>query len=82
MKDHSGSAFPCSTVDFGNGPENPSGFGMGGMTMRDYFAGQALAGEMATWTENHPEAQAVKVAYRCYAMADAMLAERFKEAQG
>jgi hypothetical protein len=52
------------------------------MTLRDYFAGQALAGEMVTWTERPPEDQAELIARRCYAIADAMLAERAKEAQG
>jgi hypothetical protein len=45
-----------------------------GMTMRDWFAGQALAGMMAhkdsaKWTRN-------EVAGDCYAYADAMLKAR------
>ena len=51
----------------------------GGMTMRDYFAGQALAGVMpyCTFDEvfNKPEA----IAKAAYKIADAMLAERDKE---
>jgi hypothetical protein len=46
----------------------------GGMTLRDWFAGQALAGMMAhkdsaKWTRN-------EVAGDCYAYADAMLKAR------
>jgi hypothetical protein len=43
-----------------------------GMTLRDYFAGQALAGIMAATTVCDPEA----VASRAYVVADAMLKER------
>jgi hypothetical protein len=42
------------------------------MSLRDYFAGQALAGMMATGREVGPDLYA-EVAY---AMADAMLKER------
>ena len=51
----------------------------GGMTLRDYFAGQALAGQ-GTWIppmkigEGHIEAKA----RFAYDLADAMLAEREK----
>lgn len=67
-------------------PENPQAFPVGagtatdaeiyeGMSLRDYFAGQAL--NQATreiWSEHKPE----DVAGRCYLLADAMLAERQK----
>ena len=48
------------------------------MTMRDYFAGQALAGDMAfsgddtAWDEE----QFDHLAERCYLVADALLAAR------
>ncbi len=46
----------------------------GGMTLRDWFAGQALAG-----TINFPNAPDFEMAARqAYAMADAMIAERNK----
>jgi hypothetical protein len=47
-----------------------------GMTLRDWFAGQALAGLVA-WEGigNAPDFHAMD-AGRCYAMADAMLAAR------
>jgi hypothetical protein len=54
-----------------------------GMTLRDWFAGQALAGWLASYgdTSPHPagtnrQATVAKLSYR---MADAMLAERAKE---
>jgi hypothetical protein len=50
-----------------------------GMTLRDWFAGQALAGDLAAYTRDQindylPE----KLAARCYAAADAMIAAREK----
>lgn len=47
-----------------------------GMTLRDWFAGQALAGILAATTVAGPG----ESASRAYGMADAMLAERAKEA--
>lgn len=48
-----------------------------GLTLRDWFAGQALAGEVARWgNDNCPHDHASAVAHNCYAMADAMLAAR------
>ena len=57
-------AFPVPNSANMNGEE--------GMTLRDYFAGQALAGIMAATTVCDPEA----VASRAYVVADAMLKER------
>lgn len=60
-------AFPVSTID---------GFTNDGMTLRDWFAGQALAGGLIQhygyplYKEN--------VAQSAYDLADAMLAERSK----
>lgn len=31
-------AFPQQPVDFGNGPDNPTGYGMGGLTIQQYAA--------------------------------------------
>lgn len=50
----------------------------GGMTLRDWFAGQALAGILSTnarvyWAGLDPAASAATVSYR---MADAMLKAR------
>lgn len=72
-----GPAFPCMVFsgDDHNSPEYSNG-----MTLRDWFAGQALAGLNASMsadgypTENDADAYA-ECAYR---QADAMLAERAK----
>lgn len=57
------------------GPAFPEGLDLsGGMTLRDWFAGQALAGQEIQYFEFSPEI----VAAGAYALADAMLAEREK----
>lgn len=68
-------AFPFS-------PDGPNYRTHAGLTMRDWFAGQALAGELAAqsqpigeWTVPHFPALATRI----YLIADAMLAERAKE---
>ena len=48
-----------------------------GMTLRDWFAGQALAGLYASETDD-TEYEAAYAARRSYVIADAMLAERAK----
>jgi hypothetical protein len=48
------------------------------MTLRDWFAGQALAGFMAS--KSRPTTIAPHDAEWCYTIADAMLAERAKVA--
>lgn len=52
------------------------GYPINGMTLRDYFAGQALAGFMAN--TRRPTTIAPDDAEWCYRIADAMLAEREK----
>lgn len=68
-----GPAFP-HTITHGAEGERllPDEFGLGGMTLRDWFAGQALAGVCSD-----PDF-AGNVATWCYKTADAMLAERAK----
>ena len=65
-------AFPAQFI----GPDfNP---GQAGMTLRDWFAGMAMQGEIANggfYMEGHMG----KLAANAYAQADAMLAERAKE---
>ncbi len=46
-----------------------------GMTLRDYFAGQALAGWLATFGPSE-EAESAHIAVFSYRVADAMLAKR------
>lgn len=72
-KQDGGPAFPV---------DNPSGHHPG-MSLRDYFAGQALAGELAAQSSETGEWASVNfrsLAERSYAIADAMLAEREKRA--
>lgn len=86
-----GQAFPRATMETIDGV-NTGRFD--GMTLRDYFAGQALAG----WCVDTPKItvdhvvsadgktidrsinseEVRKVAAHCYRIADAMIAERFK----
>lgn len=78
--DHGGSAFPCEGgLDSGLYPDP-------GMSLRDWFAGQALAGIYASqWfadhcrayhdTGNQPAIQ-IGAAKTAYAAADAMIAAR------
>lgn len=62
-------------------PENPAAFPSGGpgyradMTIRDYFAAQALAGLIANPNNKGSE---IEVASLSYSIADAMLRERAK----
>jgi hypothetical protein len=67
MSDYNEPAFPQFALDSWNQPH-----GTGGMTLRDYFAGQAVAGMMSSTDACDPEA----VASRAYVVADAMLKER------
>jgi len=73
MKEDGDVAFPAIT---GNGY-----FYQRGMSIRDYFAGQALAGSLAGAELNNyiSEESAKKFAAEAYILADAMLAEREKQ---
>jgi hypothetical protein len=66
---HGGPAFPIQNAQF-----TEAYGGAPGMTLRDWFAGQALAGYVAN-TEIH-DTNAPTMARDCYAIADAFLAER------
>ena len=74
-KETGGSAFgeyPLTFID-DNGVQKMTGY-KSGMTLRDYFAGQALAGLLA-----HPQVLTHETcANIAYKAADAMLAERSK----
>ena len=64
-------------------PNNPRAFpnkgslnGNNGMTLRDWFAGQALAKSLAWVIEEHSHDHAEIAAGLSYQVADAMLAEK------
>ena len=70
-----GPAFPCESYGHRNGKETT--VPAQGMTLRDYFAGQALAGIMARGTGT---SNAVEWApEEAYAVADAMVSARNAE---
>ena len=59
-----------------DGPAFPKGYGQSdGMTLRDWFAGQALAGLAREVTRVFPDV----IAQNAYVYADAMMAERAKD---
>ena len=91
---HNPPAFPVE-MTYGLEPGEPSQTGehtaqFPGMSLRDYFAGQALAGQLAAFTNADAieqwvevsretgETQHQTVAREAYRFADAMLAERNK----
>lgn len=74
-KNTGGSAYPLTGMDseyFHFSWER----GMEGMTLRDWFAGQALIGILTNTSYDHNEPHII--AKRAYQMTDAMLAERSK----
>jgi hypothetical protein len=81
--DNGGPAFPV-VPPLDSAGDSPRGYPYpdAGMSLRDYFAGQALAG-MATWCPtarsalNSPEALNARADW-AYEQADAMLAKRGK----
>jgi hypothetical protein len=50
-----------------------------GMSLRDYFAGQALAAVLIESDPQEPHPSNTRVAERAYGIADAMLAERERQ---
>jgi hypothetical protein len=60
--------------------EGETSFPEDGMTLRDWFAGQALAvvaeSVIAGMAENGPHDPSEDIAWACYQIADAMIAER------
>jgi hypothetical protein len=70
-----------------NKTENPSAFPWAndadkqynwihrGMTLRDYFAAQAMQAEMSKWKDGHEDGYE-GIAELCYCMADAMIRAR------
>lgn len=80
MNEHNQPAFPSKTTKFRYSQlqacKEPYDVEYEGMTLRDYFAGQALT--QLGYIGRNP-ADYKNVAECCYGFADAMLAERFKE---
>ena len=68
--DNGGQAFPGPAF---TRTGHPKGHDMG-MTLRDWFAGQALAGKMSIDSIEYLTPQ--DIAERCYRQSDAMLAAR------
>jgi len=68
--DHGGPAFPVNSPS-GTPEYIPA---RDGMTLRDWFAGQALAGRIGARSHMHDEA--LLIAADAYRFADAMLAAR------
>lgn len=87
-RDDGGPAFPATLWHEVENPEsavrNLESTTFPGMSLRDWFAGQALAGELAS---QNPECAyagcegAAEVSSWAYSVADAMLAERAKGAK-
>ena len=74
MKD-GGPAFPCIRISYGTGVAgSDQRVHLPGMSLRDWFAGMALAEVPDPLTED----DAPKTAMLAYAIADAMLQERTK----
>jgi hypothetical protein len=82
-ENNGGLAFPSNYVEQ-HGKNEGMQFVTGGMTLRDYFAGQALAGELASQSESFlykvGTDGATSAAKRAFEFADAMIAERDKTA--
>jgi hypothetical protein len=70
-------AFPMTGEGFGSNHYNTW---QAGMTLRDYFAGQALAGLMANasmpFAPDYAECEPSQIADASYEIADALLAAR------
>ena len=73
-KDNGGSAFP---VREWIGPNDQMIWPETGMSLRDWFAGQALAG-LSSRLGYHPKSDPADVVGDAYTLADAMIAERSK----
>lgn len=69
-KDTGGAAFPCE------GGSDSGLYADAGMTLRDYFAGQALSGLLSHPKVVLDEALKPNIGIDCYEIADAMLEAR------
>jgi hypothetical protein len=69
-----GPAFPKALDPYPNTAGTTRNAGAPGMSLRDWFAGQALANYVAA--DNEPPLSFIQVATDCFQIADAMLAAR------
>ena len=77
-KNTGGPAFPCSNEQFTAGNSH-TGDAAPGMTLRDWFAGQALAQIIADGYVDYEHAGwQQRISSSAYEIADAMLVERSK----
>ena len=74
MKEDGGKALPQVQQQCLQGGQSEY---IGGMSLRDYFAGQALTGLLAANTQERYDEEWMAVS--AYSISDAMLAEREKE---
>lgn len=58
-----------------------SDVGCGGMSLRDYFAGQAMNLGEGVWPGGRLPSNAKDIAENCYALADALIAEKRRREQ-
>lgn len=73
-KDNGGPAFPHLRRYVG--PDTYESLSEGGMTLRDWFAGQALVTVTRTWPPVSHDNYAAIVARQAYAIADEMMEAR------
>lgn len=71
-----GSAFPEITSDRGKNGKWEDTYSYGGMTLRDWFAGHALAGLLNSYDDTKFKTTCEVMAGLSYKLADAMLAEK------
>lgn len=77
-RDDGGPAYPQPiSHSLGGGADFPCNWALGGMTLRDYFAGQALVA-MGQWVPGMAGTVHEVRAIYAYEQADAMIAERSK----
>jgi hypothetical protein len=76
-KTHDGGwAFPITHLCYQDGDRVKAISGSGGMSLRDYFAGQALmASDWGNWEISWPD-KGHEIAEKCYRLADSMLQAR------
>ena len=76
-----GPAFPGVGIRY-NGVGIPEKLFYPGMTLRQWYAGQALVGELANSAEGpYLKTGSAELAKRCFLFADAMIAHEKREAQ-